>query len=287
MARQHGITSTTYQKFLIDSGAIYKNYGIPVRTITLASVIATDAITVSVTTGGATTTKTFTCVASGATGDQFNVEVSDSATATNLNALITAMAGITSTANSAVITVTGDSISDLVTITTADTTFTLGTNGLNTTSLGATRGGNTITIETEYRVMEVDGARGKVKGGRRITNVDAKVTANIVEFSAELLTLALPGSSAADYPVSSTTHKKITRSLGIVSGDYPTNIALVGQDISKNQPCIFIVNNPLQDGNFEIGFNDKDESVIALTFSAHFSPDALDTEPYEVYYPTT
>ena len=38
--------------------------------------------------------------------------------------------------------------------------------------LGATRGGNTFTIEQEIRNMEVDGAKGSVKGFRRITAVN-------------------------------------------------------------------------------------------------------------------
>ena len=51
------------------------------------------------------------------------------------------------------------------------------------TLLGATAGGNTFTIETEYKEMVVDGAKGVVKGGRRITKVTAKMVCNFIEFS--------------------------------------------------------------------------------------------------------
>lgn len=54
------------------------------QTLTLSSVIATDAILIN--------GVTFTCVASGATGDQFNVGADDGETADNLAAAINASA---------------------------------------------------------------------------------------------------------------------------------------------------------------------------------------------------
>jgi phage tail sheath gpL-like len=73
---------------------------------TLSSTIATDTFVVN--------GVTFTCVASGATGDQFNVGLSDTATATNLAAAINAsttakVAGyVTASSAGAVVTVTAD-----------------------------------------------------------------------------------------------------------------------------------------------------------------------------------
>lgn len=71
-------------------------------TVTLASMVATDTVTVG--------NQVFTCVASGATANQFNVGVSDTATATNLAAAINAsssMAGVASATSAvAVVTVT-------------------------------------------------------------------------------------------------------------------------------------------------------------------------------------
>jgi hypothetical protein len=270
---------------VIDSGAVYKNYGLAQRTITCASVIATDAVTVVATVNGVTTTKTFACVASGATGDQFNIGGTDALTATALAAKIDAMDGITAAAVGAVITVNGTSVTDLLTITTSDTTFTLATNGINTTLLGATRGGNTFTIETEYKDLPVDGAHGMTKGGRRITNVSAKLVANVVEFSTDLLKLAMPGSSSADYPTVSPTHDQITRGLSLALTDYCANIVVVGQVSGSTNPVICGVQNVIADGNLEISFQDKEESVAALTFTAHFDPSTLDTEPWFIRYP--
>lgn len=73
-------------------------------TFTLTSVIATDAVSIN--------GVTFTAIASGATGNQFNVGVSDTATATNLaaaiNASVTALIPgyVTATSLATVVTVT-------------------------------------------------------------------------------------------------------------------------------------------------------------------------------------
>jgi hypothetical protein len=152
--------------------------------------------------------------------------------------------------------------------------------------LGATRGGNSFVIETEYRIMEVDGARGPVKGGRRITNVTAKLTANFVEISEDILRLGLAGSSRAHYPSTGTaTHDEITRALTIAASDYLTNIAIVGEVTGSSAAIVCGIKNALGDGNIEISFADKDESVVAVTFTGHFLPSALDSEPWFIRYP--
>jgi len=61
------------------------------------------------------------------------------------------------------------------------------------TLLGATRGGNVVEINRTIRDMQPDGSRGKVKGFRRIESVDAKITARMLELTAEGLKRALAG----------------------------------------------------------------------------------------------
>lgn len=152
--------------------------------------------------------------------------------------------------------------------------------------LGATRDGNTFTIEQEIREMPVDGAKGLVKGGRRITRVTARITANFVEFSSTLLQHALPGSSVANYPDDITpTHDQITRALQIALADYLTNIAIVGNVSGSDQPIICGIKNALADGNLEISESDGEEAGISIQFTAHFDPTDLDTEPWFIRYP--
>lgn len=148
--------------------------------------------------------------------------------------------------------------------------------------LGATRGGNTFSITTEYREMEFDGSRGPVVGGRRITRVDTKLTANIVEFSPELIQYALPGSTETD----NTTYMTIARALQLATTDHHTNVAIVGESSgAPSVPVVCRVLNPIVDGGFEMAFADKDETVLTLEFSGHFTVAAFDTEPWSIDYP--
>ena len=154
-------------------------------------------------------------------------------------------------------------------------------------ALGATRGGSTFAINTEYRDMPVDGAKGPVKGGRRITKVEAVMTVNMVELNATLIQKALPGSSVADYPSTpAKTHDKVTRALAIALTDYITNVAIVGE-VSGAASTYFvgILKNAIADGNLEVALVDNDESVLSLQFKAHFDPAAIDTEPWEIRWP--
>lgn len=59
------------------------------------------------------------------------------------------------------------------------------------TLLGATRGGNTFELTRTIRRMEADGARGPVKGMRRVEEVVATIKANMMELTAENLRLAI------------------------------------------------------------------------------------------------
>ena len=86
-----------------------------VQTITLDTVIPTDAVSVAGT--------TFTAVAYGATGNEFNVGADDAATAVNLAAKINALSGVSATSDGAVVTVTADQPGIGVAIASADTTM--------------------------------------------------------------------------------------------------------------------------------------------------------------------
>jgi len=144
--------------------------------------------------------------------------------------------------------------------------------------LGATRGGNVFKVETEQRNMEVDGAIGFVKGCKRIVNSAATITANFLEMSEALLLLANPAATA--------TSNVITRSDDIATSDYATNIAIVGN--STYSPTGYIVVkllNALADGNIELAFNPKDESLLSIVFVAHFDPTTLSDEPWSITNP--
>ena len=155
---------------------------------------------------------------------------------------------------------------------------------VNERSLGATLGGNTFNVEAEIKDIRPDGAKGKVKGGRRITESSVTLTVNMFEMTKENILLALPGATSTS-DAADTLHDVISRSNNIQDTDYLTNITYIGTISGKNDPVIITVFNALQDGAFEIGSEDKEEASTELTFSGHFDPANMDQEPFEIRYP--
>ncbi len=152
--------------------------------------------------------------------------------------------------------------------------------------LGATRGGNQFVVEQDVKEIEMDGAKGPVKGGRRIIEVRARIVVNLLEFTADNLKLALAGSEITDYPSSlAKTHDSITRTRDIIDSDYIGNVALVGDIIGADSPFIGIIKNALAVENMELSTEAREEGVLEVTFEAHFDPDALEDEPWEIRFP--
>ena len=155
------------------------------------------------------------------------------------------------------------------------------------TLLGATRGGSSLVIEQEIKDMEVDGARGPVIGSRRITMVKATLTVNFIEHTLAGLKRALVGSDSAAFE---TDWDAITRDLVIADADFLTDVTIVGQVSGEPADAMAIqLKSVIADGNFELSFEDKEEGVIAMAFTAHFDPADLgsgdDTEPWALYWP--
>jgi len=153
------------------------------------------------------------------------------------------------------------------------------------TIIGATRSGSSFTIEQDIRDMGVDGAKGSVKGYRRIVKSTAKLVCKFIEFKKEIIQMALPGAAITDEPLITPTHDKIARSLQISLTDYKSNVAFIGEILGSRRPVIIVLSNVLVEGNFELSSVDGDESVVTLAFSAHFSPSDLQTEPWSILIP--
>lgn len=165
----------------------------------------------------------------------------------------------------------------------------------NMALLGATSGGNSFVLETEYRHPELDGLKGFVTGMQRIVTVSAKMTVNLIEINDKSLLFALPGAAASDVIVNDTTgaittgtpatHSQITRNRKILSTDYLKNVALVGEVQGKAKPIIIRLDNVLALGNLEMSFEDKGEVTIPVEFTAHFDPATFTQEPWRIIYP--
>jgi len=155
------------------------------------------------------------------------------------------------------------------------------------TLLGATKGGSQFTIEQDVKEMEVDGARGPVVGSRRLTMVKATLVVNFIEHSLANLKKALVGSDSATFEVD---WDKITRELVIEDADFLSDITLIGEVSGETNGLGISLANVIVDSNFELTFADKEEGVVAMTFTAHTTPELLgadnDIEPWAILLPT-
>lgn len=150
--------------------------------------------------------------------------------------------------------------------------------------LGATMGGNTFDVTAEYKDIRPDGAKGKIKGGRRIVDVAVTLTVNMFEMTKENIMLALPGSESTEV-TGPPAYSEITRNRNLEDTDYLKNITYIGTISGKNEPIVITIFNSLNDGSFSLGSEDKNEASTELTFSGHFDPAAMEAEPWEIRYP--
>lgn len=151
-------------------------------------------------------------------------------------------------------------------------------------ALGATRGGNEFAFAQEIRSIEVNGAKGRVKGLQVIDNEEATLTVNLLEQTAANLKLAIAG-GALD--TSDTNYDLLTPSGKITDSDYLTNIAYVGRVSGNAKPVVIILENALSIEGLTLAPEDKSEAVLPIKFAAHADADdvAAGTIPVKVYFP--
>jgi len=126
------------------------------------------------------------------------------------------------------------------------------------TLLGACKGGTVFELVRSLRVIEPDGAKGPVKGLRRVESVGAKLTANLLEITEANLLTALPGAAASSHVITGAE---------VDDDDYISTVALVGTITGftgTSDPIIITLSNCLVDGPFTLNMNPKDEAVIQL-----------------------
>lgn len=149
--------------------------------------------------------------------------------------------------------------------------------------IGATSGGNKLSITPEVKTVEVDGALVKVKGLDFKQGETAKLETNLVEITPELLKTTVIGafgeSTIEGYDL-------IESKSDIEDGDYFENVAFVGKK-TDGTPIIVILDNALCTTGFEGEGKNKENTVIKCTFECYAETEGdLTRLPYHIYYPT-
>lgn len=161
--------------------------------------------------------------------------------------------------------------------------------GFTGTLHGATAGGVTLTIETTYRDIEVDGtSHMKVKGNKVLESATATITTNVKEITAETIRKSLNGTLEDVEVGKGPAGYKVVRSKRFVEDtDYTTNMAVVGTLSGTNEPVIAILDNVLCTSGFEGATEDNSEMVIEQVYEAHATVEQLDADefPWQILYP--
>ena len=155
--------------------------------------------------------------------------------------------------------------------------------------IGATAGGGSFAAVPTIRRIEVDGLKGDTKGYESRDEWKVTMTSNVKEITVASLQMALASASAtavkSPSTVSANNYKKITANNDIADADYISNVTWVGRLSGSQIPVIIVLKNALCTNGLTLTTADKSESVIAMTLTGHYDPSALDTPPFEIYYP--
>lgn len=151
--------------------------------------------------------------------------------------------------------------------------------------LGATNGGNEFVLAQETREVEVDGVKGRTKGGTILVREDANLTVNLKELTADNVALAIAGSVVGISDIEG--YQEITGKGRIEIEDYTDSIALVARISGSDKPVIIVLYNVLSMEGFTLPTEDEGEATIALNLGAHYDVDEAGNElpPYKIYWP--
>lgn len=151
--------------------------------------------------------------------------------------------------------------------------------------LGATSGGNKVSIVPEITTVEVDGALVKIKGLDRKTGETAKLETNLIEITPTMMKAGVIGKNGTS---EITGYDLITSKPDIETGDYYKNFGFVGKK-TDGTPVIVIFDNALCTSGFEAENKNKEATVVKCTFECYQECTAetdLSILPYRIYYPT-
>lgn len=150
--------------------------------------------------------------------------------------------------------------------------------------IGATSGGNKLTIAPEITDIEVDGAMVKVEGLAVKTSETATLEVNLVEITGDILKKLVIAKDEATTDKAG--YSGIQGKARVEAGDYIENFGFVGKRID-GQPIIIIFDKALCNTGLEWDAKAKEAGVLAATFEC-YAPITGDLEslPWHIYYPT-
>lgn len=240
--RKSGITKTTPNDFILNAGVVFKNFKWKWR---LAAEGATDGITI---------------VADTEKEDETTIHLSK-----------VANPGVSFIALDA--EYTAPKVGDVIVGDWDDS---------DENVLGATSGGNKLSIMSEITQIEVDGALVKVKGLTQKQGETGTLETNLAQHTKESFLRAIIGTEQSSLIKG---YSQLTTKALIEASDYLDNIAYVGT-MSDGTECVVIFENALCTSGLELEGKNKETAVVKATFECNADfDDAHDTLPIYIFVP--
>jgi hypothetical protein len=151
--------------------------------------------------------------------------------------------------------------------------------------IGATSGGNKVTIAGEITNIELDGALVKVKGLALKQGGTATMEVNFAEIKTDILKAA---TLFKEETTDAEGYAMLVDKPNIEEGDYIENFAFVGKTANGKKNIVVIFEYALCTSGLPLEGKNKENSVFALTMEAYAKNEGdLDTLPVKIYYPET
>lgn len=149
--------------------------------------------------------------------------------------------------------------------------------------LGATSGGNKLSIVPEITPIDVDGAVVEIKGLNQKTGESGTLEVNLAQHTVESLKRAIVGKEVESLIPG---YKQIQTKSLIELSDYLDNIAYVGS-MTDGTEIIAIMENAICSSGLEMDTKNKETSVVKTVFksTADFKSGVYDTLPIYIFYP--
>lgn len=149
--------------------------------------------------------------------------------------------------------------------------------------LGATSGGNKLSIVPEITPIEVDGAVVEIKGLNQKTGESGTLEVNLAQHTVESLKRAIVGKEVESLIPG---YNQIQTKSLIELSDYLDNIAYVGS-MTDGTEIIAIMENAICSSGLEMDTKNKETSVVKTVFkaTADFNSGVYDTLPIYIFYP--
>ncbi len=155
---------------------------------------------------------------------------------------------------------------------------------------GATSGGVSLSVEIEYRDVEIDGAGyTPVKGNKILQRAEATATGNVKEIIAETIRRSLNGTiTEATEGEAPTGYKVVTPKAKLDDTDYLTNVAIVGTLSGTDEPVVAVLDNAICTSGLTMETADDDEAVIEQVYQATADHGQLAKReiPFRMFFPT-